>query len=84
MDDTLSQAQKDTLRILHGANALTFETGLTAYNSGGVRLNPNVLSRLEAKGLSLSKVRRIGRGHQMTVYWLTRAGRGAMAQLVDA
>jgi hypothetical protein len=70
----LSGAQQDTLRILLDGGATSLETALNAYNSGGPRLNANVLARLEAKGLTLSKVKTARGGSRMTHYWLTLAG----------
>jgi hypothetical protein len=70
--------------FLRAGGATSLETALNAYNSGGPRLNANVLARLEAKGLTLSKVKGARGGSRVTHYWLTLNGAERAASIVTA
>jgi len=84
MTSDLSGAQQDTLRILHAGGATSLETALNAYNLGGPRLNANVLARLEAKGLTFSKVKGSRGGSRVTHYWLTPTGAARAASIITS
>ncbi len=74
----LSASQKRHLQLLLTSAAVDVVSGASAYTlsslAAGDGVSSGTLSKLWRAGLTDSRVKSLGRGSQMTVYWLTDAG----------